>query len=404
MNLRQNKTEHDTLIGNLLEHWSFSGRLRRTSFLVKLAQEKRLLLNNSLISEDDIITFGNNIDSMITILNRKFEQNWDFHLDVVYRNDKTAFNLYVKIIYPQITISNSKNETHYIRNLIVVFPINPTYAGEFSICVGHLQGTRATLTQDEWYSGYRHSHLTSNKPHNYYDSLIPGNFCLGVNTEINDITDELLTDGYDETKFELYLYMIDTVVSWESIEGHPHFRINNIVPKAQNMLVPVNLSPTLIKDYYKKLSSPESMLSSMKYVYVNNKFIIKKDINLDSVVKSAILNSILSKDNIKRIIVKKNPNNNTSYVGYEDDITDSENMDSLFNNPDERNEKPYTIIQGKKINFSVLETTNVERPDINTYFIHPKFLNYVTDKLESKLYYKSVRRSILEREHQSSNA
>lgn len=135
-----------------------------------------------------------------------------FGNDLVWYCDKSLY-----IQFPEIVISNTRKETHVIKDLIVQI--------EFTSSLNRLvniRGTRVTRTVEEQNTGYSHSHLTSYKNMARFSA-----FCLGhspLATIVNTITaDDLNTDN-----FEMLCTILDRYVRHESIEGGPYLYIRDI--------------------------------------------------------------------------------------------------------------------------------------------------------------------------------
>ena len=400
-NIRQNITTtivSEKLAYKLIESWSLSGKIRSTSFLQKLANKGLLQLgisSSTVISPENVINFCTVIDSIITVMNRMYDKNWDFHIEPIFENIKLKhFKLGIKILFPEIQITNSNNESHTIKNLIVYFNLKKSDYGNGSYCPGSIKGTRGKSSFEEWFIGYNHSHLYAHQPQSFVNVYYLQDFCTGDNTEINNVALGINEQGYSEELFELYLYTINTLVTWESIEGVPFVRMNKITPINNKTYKPVtNPIETSLKNAYDKLNFNFSGLI-FNYHYNNNRYKIKQDSLFSDYVKDNILrnNDI---NLIKNYIVKKV---NTTMYGY--------SVSEQVINPDFKHcrtgEEPYTVFQGKRIYFH-LEQFSGEIPDINEYKTHPKFLDYVASKLEEQLFYNAVRKSTIERQHQSSN-
>lgn len=399
-NIIQNITTlilNEKLAYKLIEYWSLSGKIRSTSFLQRLANKRLLSINSfSIISSEDVIKFCTVIDSIITVMNRMYDKNWDFHIEPIFENNKLKhFKLGIKILFPEIQITNSDNESHTIKNLIVYFNLKKSDYGNGSYCPRSIKGTRAKLSFEEWFIGYNHSHLSTYQPTSFSGVYYLQNFCTGNDTEINNVALCINEQGYSEELFELYLYTINTLVAWESIEGVPFVRMNKITPVNNETYKPVtNPIETSLKNTYDKLNFDFSGLI-LNYHYNDNRYRVKQDSLFSNYVKDIIIRSN-DINLIKNYIVKQI---NTTMYGY--------SISETVTNPDFKHyrtkEEPYTVFQGRRIYFQ-LEEFSGKIPDINEYKTHPKFLNYVADKLEQQLFYNAVRKSTIERQHQSSNA
>lgn len=399
MNIRLNDkdlTRRQSLIMKMIRDAKINGSIRSTRWLHKLASKGRFIK----ISSSDADNFANQIDQMITVLNRVHENRWDFHLHPIYdemENDDEdyyfiGFELYVIIHYPYIMITNSEGAEHEIQDLIVSFELmnnNRQYVPS------NFSGGRITYSYDEWFVGYRHSHLTANKPLSFYDTLGIKDFCIGSG-EINETMTNMWESDYifNDAIFESFLYAIDSVVEWESIEGGPHIRMNKVLIGG-NETNANTISDANLKSYYNKFYNSISELD-VDFVFSENRYKIKQNNKFEDKVKQGIISYL--QDYAKYLIVTKVGDN---YFGYSEPIVETE--EQLIERFSSYGELPYTYIQGNKLEFKVLPF-NGELKDISTYNVHPKFLDYVAKQLEQQLFYKSVRKSGIERYHQSINA
>lgn len=151
--------------------------------------------------------------------------------------DKVAVKgLDIIIHYPELTITNSKDQSINIKDLFIKIPIgvlpkneNDTYS------IKKIRGTRTTLSRDEYNAKYFHSHLPR------FNNLVRDNkdgvgefadFCTGSDTDINVNLSLLNTESsLDVNMFKLYLMQIDTMVKWESLEGVPHIGMKDVIGK-----------------------------------------------------------------------------------------------------------------------------------------------------------------------------
>ena len=118
------------------KNWNKAGRLRKTSFLYYLINKGRIYY------EGDKINLCNQLDSMITVLNEVYKDNWDFYL---YDG-----KLQLIIHFPKIEISNTKGTKHTIKNLLVRFGI----ALEYNVKLKGYAGTRLKTSLTEQQKSY----------------------------------------------------------------------------------------------------------------------------------------------------------------------------------------------------------------------------------------------------------
>lgn len=131
---------------------------------------------------------------------------------------------YARIIvhFPEITIKNSAEQEHLMRDVYLLFYVNPD-----SIELRGLK--RGTMTEDEYWTGYTFSHIDGKI------CTIPtweSRFCYGEsNTPMSKITKEMNRRGFLSIMKNLpfYLEMIKEYLSWESLEGVPWRRIDSVI-------------------------------------------------------------------------------------------------------------------------------------------------------------------------------
>ena len=169
------------------------------------------------------------MEGMVKILDRSYKGNWSF---VFHRLDNLPS---IHILYPEIEIRNSENEKHTIRDLVVVIDLSIGLRGRILID-NRIRGFRLTVTKEEFISGYAHSHLHS--LHEKYNAFFNGGeissnyFCTGEN-EIPELV-SVFNDNQDLGTFELFLLTLDTMMSWESIEGRPYIYLRDISSYSTN--------------------------------------------------------------------------------------------------------------------------------------------------------------------------
>ena len=124
------------------------------------------------------------------------------------------------IHFPHIHITNSRNGEHDIYDLY----IRLTFYNDGGR-LQEVEGNRATYNQAEFETAYSHSHLSSAVVNN----TAWGGFCMGAEeivTDINELKSASL-EGREEL-FEAFLFQLDIFLQWESLEGGPYKKIENI--------------------------------------------------------------------------------------------------------------------------------------------------------------------------------
>lgn len=129
------------------------------------------------------------------------------------------------IHFPEINITNSRNQNHLIKDLYVKFNIDIKLRDFVDISktvskgLIYLFGIRQTYSLKEYESRYNHSHLSSGISD-------WSRFCLGssvFNTLIENVKITL-----SEEDWNLMFLSLENYLSWESIEGGPYFFIQDM--------------------------------------------------------------------------------------------------------------------------------------------------------------------------------
>lgn len=162
---------------------------------------------------------------------------------------------YICIHFPEITITNSLGHKHLVRDLYI--HINILY-DEFvrnnrsSIDI-EIMGIRRTLSIREFDSGYSHSHLDGG-----IDDW--GHFCMGVSPFATLVTEVGMNPIADN--WEMLLMSLENFLSWESLEGGPFIKIENIgntrgIDSLYNNIFDetIRLLPTMPKEIFEHSSN-----------------------------------------------------------------------------------------------------------------------------------------------------
>ena len=149
------------------------------------------------------------------------------HYDIIYDSrmgsPKTGFVIAVK--FDDITITNSIEQSHHIGT-IVVYLEGWAYQDRMRI-TKRLKALRTSYTVEEAVVGYTHSHLPTGR------SL--QDFCLGHDNHMF-----MQLDGQQlvsELELESILIGLQDYIAWESLEGGPHIKMEQItlLPQLSNV-------------------------------------------------------------------------------------------------------------------------------------------------------------------------
>lgn len=148
-------------------------------------------------------------------------------------------NLYIK--FPKLEMTNSGGEKHTIYDMLIKMAIGAG-SGERQVYTS-FYGMRATCTSVEVECGYSHSHLEASNFGRFTQ------FCLGSSDFY--ILKQNVDIEPSVANWMLLLMSIENYLSWESLEGGPHIKIQNIkypstnVPNSQIKTEALRLVPLL---------------------------------------------------------------------------------------------------------------------------------------------------------------
>ena len=239
MSLRDNIGDSSDYVKKFLLSAKQMNLTNKKHWLEKLLDSDRFLYRNSLEGDSHTIrsaekkrTIKTQLFQLIDVFNRKYGSDWDIHLEYEFIGGKTRFEIFFVIRYEHIIISNSEDRSRELYELFVVLPISWN-SNMNCIYISEVLGTRYSIAHDEWFTGYLHSHLGSvDRINSFSRGAYLKTFCLG-SSELSELNMELSTE-FDETRFELMLYTIDSYVAWESLEGGPYISMDKITLQSPN--------------------------------------------------------------------------------------------------------------------------------------------------------------------------
>ena len=340
---------------------------------------------------------GLTINGMIAVKNQffrildLFEEKYKDQADLGFHYDEMAgyFIPYFKVIYPKFTITNSQGRTHEIRDLFVMHSFR--YSNN-SIHPYILEGGRFSKTDLEISSGYQQSHLGSLsgwKANPFYC----GSFCVGSDTDVSRMLAEFEVE-MDFDRYELFLFCVDSMITWESLEGVPYIKMETV--KNANSQRVINSSERDENAVVKHILDYKMPLDVDFYVS-NGLYKIHPNLRASDFIKKVVL-KYMAFDIAKNILVTRVPNTFDNYLQMKAEGEVAKKLNKITATED------YTIFRGKKIYAKIVkEDKRNETPiSIEDYIVYPKFLENVLTKLESRIYEKAVAKSAA-RIHDSSN-
>ena len=318
----------------------------------------------------------NNLIRAIDLFEEKYEDKVELHWI------RKGFNNYApvfKVLYPKFNIINSEGKSHEIRDLFVLHEFYYSSFGSFTI--HRPEGGRLSKTVEEVVSGYQQSHLTS---HSEWLSspLDATSFCLGNSTDVAMMLAEFEAE-LDWDRLELYLYCVDSMISWESLEGVPYRYISSI----KNSTSPsVGSYDTRNAERIVQRILSNKIPLDVDFYVKDSRYRIATNKRASNFIKEVVLER-LEISAYKNILVTVDPNNCQRYLAM-GTTSISKGMEII-------NKEHYTIFRGKKVYPRVIKEKQEKEKQVSIedYIIYPKFLEHVCRELEYKIYEKAVANS-----------
>ena len=370
-NIKDNN-EFNSEIKRILNNATLLGLHKNKNFLATLFDKFYITMPGHSSSNKEKVKAD--FFAILDLFEAKYKDQADlgFHYD-----ENTGLMIpYFKVIYPKFTITNSQGRSHVIKDLIVChtfsFANNCVYPHQ-------LYGTRLSKTHLEVLSGYNQSHLPNQKDW----PNVPfwcNRFCIGSDTDVSRMLAEFEVE-MDLDRYELFLFCVDSMVTWESLEGVPYIKMETITNAGSNRVTGVS----------------ENFVDKVIFTIIEEKLPLDVDFYVDQgvykilpnekageFVKKIVLRKIQFEE-AKRILVSRVPNTYDNYLMMKSDSSLAKST-SKINSPD------YIIFRGKKVYPKIIKEDSRTQvaTSIEDYIVYPKFLKNVIRKLEYRIYEKAV--------------
>lgn len=373
-----------TLYKQVLNNASLMGLHKNKKFLEKLFDKNILIIEGT---SSNLTKIKSDFFKILDLFEEKYKGQADLGF---YQVVNDQFTPYFKVLYPKFTITNSQGRTHEIRDLFVY------HSFKFSNGSLHpykLEGGRFSKTDLEILSSYQQSHLGSHSSwiiNPFYCSY----FCVGGDTDVSRMLAEFEVE-MDFDRYELFLFCVDSMITWESLEGVPFIRMET-VEKTGSFRVTnsnVNYENAVIANII-----DNKIPLDVDFYVSEGLYRIRPNLRASDFIKKIVLDCF-DFNVAKTILVSRVPNTYDQFqqmkVGK--DVVQKMNKITVTD---------YTIFRGKKIYPKIIkkDTRKEVSISIENYIVYPKFLENVITKLESRIYEKAVVKSATKLYHTSSNA
>lgn len=312
-----------------------------------------------------------------------FEAKYKNNYDLGFEDKGTYLTPYFKVLYPDFTITNSAGESHNIKDLVVIHRVAYSRTGGH-IYTQHPEGGRFRKTKLETTASYQQSHLPG------YDSKCwrenpfqTATFCVGGDTDVSRMIAEFEVE-MDWDRYELFLFCVDSMITWESLEGIPYRKMRDIKTSMNNRVTSINNNHILkIVNY---IINEEIPLDVDFYVS-EGRFKIKPNERANEFIKKAILYN-LPFEAYKFILVTRVSNTFSEFLQMRAESQQASDFTIL-------SKDQYTIFRGKKVFAKIIkeDTRNQQVIPLENYIVYPNFLKDVLSQLESRIYSKAIIKS-----------
>lgn len=279
-----------------------------------------------------------------------------------------SYGLYRLVVhFPDITITNTNEASHQIKDLFVGFTLDRTCR------VKYMNGRRATFSRAEFLSNYGHSHL-SGTSHNSW-----GRFCVG-HGPIGQAITLLAHEDFDPIEFRLLCYHLKMYVKHESIEGVPYYNMEDIATSSP--LRSINDVDSSTRNhhftaFYRRLiqeTDPESLQRMIKYSVKEDHIKVDPTPDLEMALGNAV-NSVLEDggiDNGYRYYYRCGRGANGEYYGVNEDV-----------DPSDLNREIIVInFKGKDFKLNIVHEDGIQNMKM---YAHPAITEFVCKKLGENL-------------------
>lgn len=293
-------------------------------------------------------------------------------------------NINIIIHYPEISIRNSKEETHTIKDIFVRISISlhkKNYYNRDNIEyeIHTIEGVRSTVSYKEYISDYAHSHLPR-KPWltmNNGGHLNFNNFCTGegdIDKTIKIVQEDLNENKSNSTfeDFRLLLLQIQPFLEWESLEGTPYMNIKNIgnpkIKSIDNLVNPAVASDIAEQFRFKSYQN----IPKLNWEFRNGEYYIRDD--------------EVFEDFFPQYVTK-----NTLFYLFKNERGEYFKNDRINITVVNNFKKEWMPFRGIRVPFVVLPPQEDDKAIDLKIYIHPKIKKYVKSRLESEANQAAIR-------------
>ena len=392
MNINDNTYDSDYEERILVHNAVLMGLHYNRKWLTWMFKSRRITVKVSPGSDRAIEHILVSLFKLMDIFEAKYGDKCDFSLH--YDSSQSRYVPIFKVIYDDFVIRNSRSRQHTIKGLFVIH--------HFEYREEHLRpkrmfGGRIKKNILEVASAYQQSHLTSVNSNTYLSNpFYSSQFCIGGDTDVSRMLAEFKVD-MDYDRYELFLYTVDSMVQWESLEGIPYIKMEVIENSLSGIVTSSSTREEM--DLFNYLLKKEIPLD-FDYYISEGTYKIKPNRKASDVLKEAVLKAFRF-NTYKGILVTTV--DNKTFVQMR---ADGEILQQQYKFDHKGKQAAYTIFRGQKIYPKILsiDTRHQQKVSIEDYIIYPKFLENVIRKIESRIYEKAVAKNATKLSSATNNA
>lgn len=263
--------------------------------------------------------------------------------------------------YPELTVSNTHGRSQKIADFFIKLQLNPYLSSSVG---GMFHGMRTSFTFAEFSSEYNFSHLQGS-PHSFSWS----HFCLG-HTHFSTLCSTLAIE-FNADFFGLFCYQLEQYLSWESLEGGPYKRLENIHERGTT--TGVNISSTDRNNYYVEYlrsgHTPNYELQTNPYYYM---FKIAEDDSLRQAITAVVKkDQHLQYWNSERKVATDRTITNRSLA--------SEDFIRRYGG------RTRLTFKGRPIEFRLTDTASKDEKDDKQKVAHQQIINHIVTNLNKSI-------------------
>lgn len=137
--------------------------------------------------------------------------------------DESTTDLEVTIHFPELTVKNSLDMTHTIKDVFLILRLSTLY--DMKVHLRDFKLFRSTYEPKEVFHKYTQSHISKG----WFGELIPASgFCLGNSSLYDFISKE--SKSFEINKLSYLVLLFKSFLEWESIEGVPYVHLSDLKP------------------------------------------------------------------------------------------------------------------------------------------------------------------------------